>query len=201
MSPRRPRLYRLKSGKRFLLGSAFYFCFVTKARLLTSLFLGLLFVYAALVIRIRWPLKNCVDSCNHPTKVAVKVAARIHWCSIDECKTPETFGELLGLGHVRLSDEDRNSWNALAERSLHLNSNRIGVILNSAMPAFAPSKPPRPDDNEDRISFCHRFLNVNSEILPKWNAIDVYENGLLAKVAGDPIPKAPGKHIRVRATV
>jgi hypothetical protein len=47
----------------------------------------------------------------------------------------------------------------------------------------------------------HRFLNVNSEILPKWNAIDVYENGLLAKVAGDPIPKAPGKHIRVRATV
>jgi hypothetical protein len=116
-------------------------------------------------------------------------------------KTPEAFWELLGLGHVRLSDEERNSWNALAERRLHLNSNRIGVIFNSAMAAFAHSKPFRPDDNEDGISFCQRLLNVNSEILPKGYAIDVYENGLLAKVAGDPIPNAPGKHIRVRATV
>jgi hypothetical protein len=69
------------------------------------------------------------------------------------------------------------------------------------MAASARSKPSRPDDNEDGISFCQRFLNVNSEVLPKWYAIHVYENGVLAKVAGEPIPNAPGKHVRVRPTV
>jgi hypothetical protein len=42
---------------------------------------------------------------------------------------------------------------------------------------------------------------MNSEILPEWNIVDVYENGLLAKVSGDPVPNAPGKQIRVRAAV
>jgi hypothetical protein len=76
------------------------------------------------------------------------------------------------------------------ERSRHR------VVHNSS-----PSKPLRPDDYEDRISLCQRFLNVNSEVRSKRYVIDVYENGVLTEAAGDPIANATGKYIRVRATV
>ena len=151
--------------------------------------------------RIRRPLKNCIDGRNHPIEVTVEVAPGIHGRSIDECKTLKTFRKLLRPRHVCLSDKYRNSWNTLAECRLHFNSNRIGVVRNSAVAAFADPKPSRPDDNEDRIRLRKRLLNVNSEIRPKWYVIDVYEYGILAEGAGDPIANASSKCIQVRATI
>src|SRR5271169_1465423 len=151
--------------------------------------------------RIYGPLENCIDALNHPTYVPVEIAPSIHASSIDERKTLETFGKLLRPGHVCLSDEQRNSWNALAKCGLHLNSNRIGVVVNSAASAFSASQPSRPDDNEDRISLCQRLLYVGSEIFAKRYVIYIDENGILAKAAGDSITNAPGKYIGVRAPV
>jgi len=42
---------------------------------------------------------------------------------------------------------------------------------------------------------------MNSKILSERNVIDIYKNGIITVLAGDPVANASGKYIRVRATI
>jgi len=89
----------------------------------------------------------------------------------------------------------------LAERGFHLDPNRISFVHNSAAAALARAQSFRPDNDEHGVGFRHGIMNMDAEVLAEGNVIDVYKNGILAIPASDPIANAPGKYIRVRATV
>ncbi len=133
-------------------------------------------VVCLLCSNVRSALDHHFEARNYASKVAVKVAPGVHRRGIDEGKIPETLRKLLRLGHICLSDKYRNGGKAIVQRSLNFNSNRIVVVLDSAMAAFAAAEPFRPDDDEDRIGFRQGFLNMHPEILAERYVINVYED-------------------------
>ena len=105
----------------------------------------------------------------------------------------QDVGQIHRLGHRRAVDENGNDRDFPLECRRDLDADEIVGIIEATPVLIVDTRSPMlADDGNERVAFSHALGQDVNEIAARWNGVDIEEDVVTAKAAGEPIGDPPG---------
>jgi len=131
----------------------------------------------------------------------VEIAPGIDLHGIAIGKFPDIFGKLAWLRHVGSADQQRDDGDVPIERGLDLDTDIVGLGVDSGTAVSAAAHPARPHDDHQHIAVLNACPNVFAKIQSWRDAVDVAKDSLATITAGEPVEDAAGDVHRIVTTI
>jgi hypothetical protein len=110
----------------------------------------------------------------------------------------QAIGQVLGPGHGRAVDEDRDARMPPLERRLNLDAHKVmGILETTLVPSVGAGGPTRADHCDEGVALTDALRQDVNEIFSKFDVVDVEKKAFASQSSHEAVINAPREAARI----